>query len=293
MDINLVREEEATPDIAEIYSDIKQSLKIPWLPLFFQAFAAYPPFLRFIWNHIKPSALTEQFRIDCERAMAAAWLLVSQRHEPTYKHEDALENDLAVDDLVDIQTTLEAFNYGAPKLLLISAALSRAVGGLTIGGGGNPELSHEHYMENVIQKIEIRYVDESQASENVKRIYEDIKTTTSAPVIAPFFMAIANWPGFLKLAWDDLKRLINSPAFTQDKELLFKFAEEAADRLAYPLKMGYDEMEAAGVHEEDFENIEEIIKFFASQIPAFLLCLVKMRLVTEDLLEVERGEYAA
>lgn len=291
--INPVREENATGEIKTIYEDVKQSLKLPWTPIIFQAFAAYPSFLQFIWHQLKPSVLTEQFHNDSNRSRGVAEAYMSQAHKPIYKHEDALANDLSIDDLVHIQTKLEALNYGNPKLLLISTTLYRAIGGISIGGNGEPEPSHDDFGDRVIRKIDINPVGEDEAADSVKAIYREIKSTLNVPFVNTDYMTLANWPGFLRLFWEDIKQLIDKPAHSAGKDALSGFAYQASDRLAYPVKMGRDEMESAGIHEENFNDIEDTVRFFARLVPGLLLNMVEARLVAEDLLEIERGEFAA
>jgi len=291
--INPVREKDAAEDVKAIYEDIKQSLKISWTPAIFQAFAMYPPFLQFIWHQLKPSVLTEQFYNDCDRARGFAETYVTEAHISNYKHEDALANDLSINDLVHIQTGLQALNYANPKLLLISGILNRAIGGLSIGGNGDTTPAHDNFGENVIRKIDINLLEEDEVPDEVKIIYQDIKSTLNIPLISTEYKAMANWPGFLKLAWEDIKLFMVWPSYSEGKEALLEFARHAANDFAYPMKMGRDEMELAGVHEEDFDHIEDMIMFFAGLIPGITLNTVEMRLVVEDLLEVERGEFAA
>ncbi|MCL6472556.1 MAG: halocarboxylic acid dehydrogenase DehI family protein [Firmicutes bacterium] len=293
LDINLVRESNAPDNVRQIYEDIKQSLEIPWTPVMFQIFAAYPEFLEFAWTQLKPSTLTEQFHADSDRARGFAETFVSEMHITSYKHEDALRNNLSINDLLEIRTKLEAFNYGIPKLLLISHALSSSLGGITIGGNGDLALSHNHFGNQFIRKIEINPVEENEASEEITSIYEDIKSTLNTPVVDTIFKTMANWPGFLKLAWDNLVIFMSNPAYDQGVNSLADFAAHAVNLLAYPVKLSRDAMESAGVRRESFEEIEGMIRLFAKMTPGLMLDIVEMQLDVEDLLEIPRGEFAA
>lgn len=292
-DARSVSEKDATGAIKDIYEDIKKSLQLSFVPGMFQSFGGYPPFLQFVWGQIKQSVGTEQFYSDAARARGFAETFVSDAHKPTYKHEDALAYGISVDDLVDIQTTLQAFQYGNPKLLLIAEALFMAVGGTTVGGNGDAASAHDSFGDMVIRKIAIRQVEEDSAPDTVKAIYQDIMATTGAPIIRGDFKAIAIWPGFLRLAWDDLKTVISQPWYGQGKEALAEFGQHASDRLAYPLKMGRSEMKAAGVREEDFDAIESLVRLATRLIPGLLLDTEEMRQVTLDLLEADRRKFVA
>ncbi len=292
-DVKSVSEKDATGAVKDIYEDIRQSLQLPFVPGMFQSFAGYPSFLQFVWGQIKQSVGTKQFYADAARARGFAETFVSEAHVRAYKHEDALAYGISVGDLVDIQTTLQAFQYGNPKLLLIAGALFMAVDGATVGGNGDTTSAHDTFGNRVIRKIAIRQVEEDDASDTVRAIYQDIMSTTGAPIIRGDFKAMAAWPGFLKLAWDDLKTVMSRPAYDQGKEALAEFGQHASDRLAYPLKMGRDEMKAAGIREEDFDAIETLVRLAARLIPELLLDTEEMRQVTLDLLEVDRGEFAA
>jgi len=293
INMNPVREESAPEEIKVIYEDIKDSLKLPWVPVMFQAFAMYPPCLQFIWNQLKPSVGTAQFHSEAERIRGYAETFMSEAHIQEYKHEDALRNNLSVNDLVHIRTGLEAFTYGNPKLLLLAAALKRAVGGITVGGNGDTASLHDEFGDRVIKKIDIEPVEESGAPDEVLGVYEDIKSTLAVPFVNTDYKTMANWPGFLKLAWEDIKIFMSTPYYSEGKGAMLEFAEVSADLLPYPVKMGRDEMEGAGVHEEDFEDLEDLAYLFAGLLPGLTLSVVEMRLVAEDMLEVDRGEYAA
>src|SRR5438270_11090618 len=57
----LIREQEADGRTREIFGEIKQALGIPFVPVIYQALAAYPEFLEQHWRAFSPLASGQQF----------------------------------------------------------------------------------------------------------------------------------------------------------------------------------------------------------------------------------------
>jgi len=69
----------------------------------------------------------------------------------------------------------------------------------------------------------VKYIDEAQASDRVKAVYQDIKTTRGVETINNFWQALANDPTTLERTWASLKEIM-SPDGALDpltKELIY------------------------------------------------------------------------
>src|SRR5437868_15551812 len=71
--LKLVRECEAQGRTCEIFDELKQALGIPFVPVVYQAFAAYPEFLEQHWQVFSPLLATEQFFLLGERLRGEAY----------------------------------------------------------------------------------------------------------------------------------------------------------------------------------------------------------------------------
>ena len=65
--MHVIRESEANEGIAEVYNEIKSSLSLPQVPLFFQMCAASGPFLPQFWEAVKPVVRTRSFMTAAQR----------------------------------------------------------------------------------------------------------------------------------------------------------------------------------------------------------------------------------
>ena len=58
--VKLIEEDEASPQVAAIYADIKTTFGLPFVPSLFKAMAHYPAYLEATWNRYKAIMLSGQ-----------------------------------------------------------------------------------------------------------------------------------------------------------------------------------------------------------------------------------------
>ncbi|MCL4499424.1 MAG: halocarboxylic acid dehydrogenase DehI family protein [Chloroflexi bacterium] len=292
-ELNLIGDEEADDMTAGIYGDIRETLRIPWTPTIFQALASYPNYLSLAWRTIKPAVGTDEFRSDGFGIREAAEVDVQAKHKPLRTLADTAAVGLDDDDLDHIRDAIHVFKYGNPKLAIIANALYRSFQGATVGSGdrSNPaELTNE---ERYIREVPLEIIEENEAGEDVRGIYDDIKTALDMPIVNTDYKALAQWPGFLELAWHDLKEAMKEEWYEMVVDGVWKLSSQLANDLTVPITLDRNSVMAAGVSEDDLDALENVIDLFASGLPGLIVNISHFSNTIDDIIESDMGYRAA
>lgn len=291
--ISLILDDQAGPEISGLYGDIRNSLRIPWTPALFQALASYPVYLNLAWRTIKPAVMTDEFRSDSFGIREAAEADVQANHRSKRTLADASAAELDDEDLDDIRANIHAFRYGNPKLFIMANALHRSLAGETVGSSVESNPADETNEERYVQTVELDMVQENEADERMLELYDEIKKTVGMPIINSDYKALARWPSFLEMAWEDLKPAIGLNWYRTAEEEILNLSRGLADDLAVPLKLGLDECISAGVAKDDLNDLADILELFASGLPGLILNISDFYLTLNDIVESDMGLRAA
>ncbi|MHB0977115.1 MAG: halocarboxylic acid dehydrogenase DehI family protein [Candidatus Aquicultorales bacterium] len=290
--MKLVNDADANPEISAVFSEIRESLSIPWTPALFQALAAYPEYLNLAWNTIKPAVMTDEFRSDAFGIREVAEGSVQANHKPKRTLADAAVLDLE-DDLDDIREVLHVFRFGDPKLSIIASALNRSFMGERVGSADQGTPAEETNEERFVRSVRIEMVEEDQAPAQVRAVFDDIKATFETPVLNSDYKALANWPNFLQMAWEDLKDQLDEAWCEQVYTELKNLSNVLAGELTVGVGLDKSRLMSQGVPEEYIDPIGEALDLFANNLPGLISNVSHFYLTLNDIVESDMGLKAA
>ena len=262
------------PDVADervrhIFDDTRRVLHMPWVGALFQGYAMYPDYLELAWHELRPSLRTRQFEDDARAIGNAADEAVVRFYTPSYGKRDIAAMNL---DPFAIRETVDAFHAGNPKLLLAAMALRRAFEEGSVGGaGGAQQPPPESAQEARAEHATLLMVDEAGTSDEVRRLYADIKATLRLPLVNSDYRAMAVWPAYLAQAWGDIKGVVGAEAYSTEVRRLSGLASDAVDRFAVPVAATREATERAGVPAGELANLGAILRLFAGLLPGLIL----------------------
>src|SRR5205823_5254268 len=117
--LKLVREREAEGRIREMYGEIRQALGIPFVPVVYQAFAAYPEFLEQHWRVFSPTFNTQQFFHLGDRLRGEAYTRMHNYFQIGDLCEPLTEMSFTEGAKHQLGDVIDLFNYVNPLLLVI------------------------------------------------------------------------------------------------------------------------------------------------------------------------------
>jgi len=273
--IVLVPESEAQGRVLEIYQEIKAALGIPQVNLLFQAYGAYPKFLELHWQAIKPILGTAEFFQFAERLRGEAYTRAHNYFAVPDFCEEVKEMQLTQGARQELTEIVELFHYNNPLLLLIVTAQMHAFdeAPLVQRQSSGPAV-HPVFTQKPCS------VPEERASERVKRVYEDIKRTLRLNFINSDYRALGRFPDFLEAYWEAMKPALALPIYSEHKRRLRESAFSLVAELPFTPQLNIQQMQDAGLEEQEITDIVRITEQFIDLISGLILnvCFAKIGL---------------
>ena len=268
-----VMPEEADPYIRAIYSDIRASLRVPFVDLFFRVLANYPTYLSFTWSQLSPHLHKRTFEqaADDLRSGASLGSLLE------LLLETAAVDWAALGDLTCIRPFTDTIHYVLPKLLLVATAFDEELLGPDPSEDGPPPAEWYGTIGSLgwipigpgDGMISLPMVSPHEASDQIKAIFEAIKQRHDHPTVAAYYRALGNWPQFLQAAWNQIEPLVGSTPYDRPRRDMIEQALVTVRGLRLP---GTGTAGAFGVNDAQIDEIRAILAVFRLRlIPDLLL----------------------
>jgi len=263
--IQLIQLSQATPEIQTCLDDIQNTLGIPWTPGNWRAYAMYPAVMELFWERLKPAMQTEAFLEDAIAITEHVYRDINDWYQPDYQvdvNESARHH---------IQRELNAFIFGNPQLLIQQVALSRTLAGEVVGQDGT---AASRRPQNAYRHHKIQLVDEQavqEISEEMQRVYQDIKQTLGVPIVNSDYQVLARWSTFFLAAWDDIKQWRERPEYRLLIQDVVQRADEAASHLCPAVCVGEREVRDRLDNPDDFEHIQQMVLMFKDILPELIV----------------------
>ncbi len=274
--LRFVSEDAADPVTREVLSDIRQTLGLPLLTIFYPALAAYPEFLRLHWAMMRPAVSTGNFFACGDRLRADAY---TRAHnylripDLCSRLEDASLSQAARQELA---SALDLFHYSNPLLLLLFAAQIQALEGPV---GENKETVRRPPLPIFSEKPLL--VIEENASAAVRRRYDEIRRVLDLPYVNSAFAAMARYPDFLQLYWELLKSILQSPVYQQAEYAIRDSAWNLARELPGPMELSIDQLLEAGMKQEDISSVARILDLFVRNLSGMVINVAIAKIALE------------
>lgn len=271
--ISLTRESEATDErVREAFRDIKGALRVSVVSDIFQAWAAFPKFLEVVWRRMRPSVLTSQFAalassIDAKvRAGAEDWAVGD--HAASLRARAAGESDIA-----RMREIVELFAQLDPKLMILASAVSVALTGASVGGGGTkgPHRDDERERPREFRGARFGLVEERDAPPRVRSIYDDIKATLGLPFVATEYRAMATYPDWLEIWWKDCKPRLQEPRYRSLCDTIARAGTYAAGALPHQLFFSAQLLESSDIVDAKRDELRRVSTAFEQLLPGLIV----------------------
>lgn len=256
-------EHEVTPELRRIYSDIRTSFDLPFVPTIFKLISSAPVYLKGMWRDLGQVACSREFQsaaqafqeIAHSAAVSGGWSFSDQ---PQVLAGDKFSNA----DIRVIGGMVGLFARATAQMALFTRLMQRGY-----SGGQKGRVSNSRQVSALSQMINIYVPNEREAGLRVWLIYSDIKRTTEAKSVLDLYRVLSPFPSYLNSAWLDSKKLLVDSTFTGAREELNRRAR--ALLTGFPVKDHralLKEVEAA-----QWRQIEETVDGFARILPQFVL----------------------
>lgn len=271
--LKLASETEARGRTAELFTDIKQTLGVPYVGLLFRAYGVYPAFLELFWQSVRPGTGDEQFFACAERLRASAYTRVySYFPVPEFcAHMQKLR--LSTGARHELKSTVELLSYyNALQFLLVAVAFQAFDRPIGRAPQSPKPASHPIFPVRPV------LIEEETATSSVARIYDEIKRAFGAPVVNSDFRAFARFPHFLENYWNVLQPTLELPLYAESQFGMQDAALAVAREFPAEVRLGKDRLESAGIGDDDIAAVLRATGVFLKLLGSSLLNLAIARI---------------
>lgn len=265
---------EVAPAIEAIFEDAKDALGVPWVPEEIRALAAFPNYLELAWPQLRPNLDQAGFAFSAAFIADRALDFARFFYEPTYT-PDEIASAVGADRSI-LRQTLRALHYGAPQVMLIAGALLEALKFEQAGGKGRAGDRDTGLGERMMRRAPVVVVEEYESAGDVEDVYRSIRSVTTLPYVPIEFRAIARWPAYLRMAWDDLEHVITHPEYRLRRRSLSYYSAGGTHYFTHPVRLGRNALRDAGMSHGDIDELKGTLEVFATATPAQLLNTVAL-----------------
>src|SRR6266705_1178167 len=219
--MKMVREREAEGRTREIFDELRAALGTPFVPILYQAFAAYPEFLDKHWRVFSPIFKTEQFFRLGDRLRGEAYTRMHNYFQIGDLCEPLDEMSFSEGAKHQLGDVIDLFNYLNPLLLVVVSAQSLAFE----QGSGDAVTTEQHRAEHPHFLERPMLIEENTAPPPVKKIFEEMKRVLNVPVVNTDYRAFARWPDFLRGYWNALRPIVQALSYREQQRALCESSE--------------------------------------------------------------------
>ena len=227
---------QATGKLAEVYEDIHNTLRVPWVAFGIRVMSQFDQFVPQAWAALQPQISTLYAEEGANKVREASIIPGPAPADPTPK---LLQLGWTSADIDELKGALDALNYGNPKYLILISAWNEAwhqrdAGGLTIKPleGSKAKLLPYGLPEGVKK---FKLLDEDEVDDRTQRVLRDIRDASLHHGPASDYRVLAKWPDYLEIAFEDaLKPVAITSEYDQTSWKIRKIAREHIRGFAKP-----------------------------------------------------------
>lgn len=242
--LHLVSESEASGQIAQAFGEVKDALGIGYVPLAFQAFAAYPKFLEVQRQSLRPLLGTREFFELAARLRAEAF---------TYVH-----NYFKVPDLGQGYEASQAapvveqvWKTEAAVLLLMTVQMVALDGPVGVNSDWHPA-------DAVSQSPAPAFVLMDDSPAPIRRAIDELRLAARLPYCSDHLRAVAQWPDLLMLLGHALKPAMQSIFYEQAVLRVRESAWTSAQEIPLQIELDYQRLTEAGLASEEIATLTRL-----------------------------------
>jgi hypothetical protein len=254
-----------TPAAPALIEQAARALRAPFVPSAFLDLGGCGDYLALVWPQLAPSLETSGFLGSALYMADMALDAVETVYQPILSRESLLGGALDVQDLASLEAVLDVFHWCQPQLLLALSALAEGWDSPRVGGQGRPDRREGSARERSHLATAIQFA--SPLAGPLPEIAEALQLR-----VAPdLYRAIAVWPGYLQVAWEELQHLVTYPLFRQRGRALYFYARSSTRFLAEPIEVSREALLARGAHEDDLDRANSVLE---AALPALAMLMM-------------------
>lgn len=259
--------------LAGVADEVRAALRAPIVPSPIARIAETAPgYLDVVWPRVASSVNTAGFLGSALYLADMALAEVEAAYEPVLTPVTLRDAGVFDDEVTALIGVIDWFHYGQPQLLLLLAALAEAFGRDRVGGYGKAEQRAVTERERTHLALDLRLAPPEAG------LLPEIAATLNLDAAPDLYRAVAMWPRYLDVAWEELQHLAAYPPFRRRGRGLYFYARSGARFLAEPLEADPAALRAAGLDDATIEAARAAVDDSLSAAAMMVMHAEAMRL---------------
>lgn len=259
----IYEEHEVSAETQRLYSDIRSSFDLPFVPSIFKLVAAHPEYLKLIWNDLSPVVRSREFQTAATAleeycrsiAVGGGWKFSDQeRVLATQK--------FSYNDIEQLGAIVATFTRSLAKMTLFTRLMQRGY-----AGGQRGRVWPGKQASALSRMVTLHVPPEGDGGLRVWLLYSDIRRTLGVRNPPSVFRVLSPFPAYLASVWLDSKKLLNDATFSRAREDVSK----RALGLVLGLPVRDHRQEAKTLVSSQWREIEETVDGLARLTPQLAL----------------------
>jgi len=257
------------------YEEMKEAMQVPWMGVVTMAYAHYPTFFETLWQGARPlvrsrpfveaSATLRQFA-ETEAANLRPLSIVKRLEDLGY----------AQSEIAQIRGMIEIFSHGNFPYLLLATIVRMLLEGGEMGDRIDAPLFDGRHAPDV--PVPLILMELHHADAPTQAVYEDVKRTLGLPFVNTDYRALARWPSYFCLAWNDLKSAVPAPAYGAIGDAIHERAVKlAAHGLPNPGCLRGAALRAAAGRDASVADVLQVSRLFQWLLPGLVTNIAYLR----------------
>ncbi len=288
-----ISEQAASGRAAEIYEDIRQTLRTTQVSFVYRTLAVHESYFEAAWEALRPNASITYFE-RCADSLRMRMTPPMPEDVPDFEEELDEEYGYSENRIEEINRILDVYNYGNPKNLILVAALRGALGGMKIGGvspGFDEDL--KPLTGGAFTGMTTPDLLESdEAGEEINEVYEQIRRETGFGGVPSIWRALARYPELINRAWDFVREEQKKKGFEITVSLSQGAAGAAAQEFPFSVELTREKVADLGMAENEIDLIEQKLDHFIRLIPQTNVSILLLKAAIAGEGKVRRKPFA-
>jgi hypothetical protein len=219
---------EASGALADVYEDIHNTLRVPWVAFAIRVMSQFPHFIPAAWTALKPQIATRYAEDGADLIRLNAIVPGPAMPNPTPK---LLSMGWQEPEIAELRTSLDLLNYGNPKYLILITAFNEAWHERNAGGRNPVKLAGRdaeiipYGLPKGVGKFHL--LDPDQADARTQAILRDLRDASLHHGPASDYRVLGRWPDYLELALKDaLEPVVLSAEYEETARRIRRIARE-------------------------------------------------------------------
>lgn len=240
-----VPESQAEGKIKATYDDVKETLRLPYVPDLFRSLAVHPNYLQLAWTALKPNAQTIFFERQSDRLRRTAADLTTRFPRPQFEDQT-------------LAPSLKTLWYAAPKEALAAAALRSAT------GGQQPRLralgaeDKRRIAPGVPEGAALPARTTNPADEQTQALLTEM-AQASGGGLQPEYAVLGSAPTSAAIAWRALKALAQDVEYRRIQRVISAAVEDAITALPFRMDISTHVLRHGGLTEHEIDAVRDLL----------------------------------